>query len=134
MLAPSSNWISMYLPKRELLSFLVVLALPKASMIGLVAIMQDDEHHMSLPPFAPHPVITLTQNLFFNLCHSATTGFLLFANRFLIISSCKVTHDILGAHGFASTTMRWGERERINQYVQTLTSVFTYLSPETTIV
>jgi hypothetical protein len=28
---------SMYLPKRELLSFLVVLALPKASMIGLLA-------------------------------------------------------------------------------------------------
>jgi hypothetical protein len=27
----------MYLPKRELLSFLVVLALPKASMIGLLA-------------------------------------------------------------------------------------------------
>ncbi|KAH3682258.1 hypothetical protein WICPIJ_006768 [Wickerhamomyces pijperi] len=37
MVVLSLKRISKYLPKREELSFLVVLALPKASMIGLVA-------------------------------------------------------------------------------------------------
>jgi len=36
----------MYFPKREELSFLVVLALPKASMMGLVAVqnIRKNEH------------------------------------------------------------------------------------------
>lgn len=41
---------SMYFPKREELSFLVVFALPKASMIGLVAKICSS---VSLIPLAP---------------------------------------------------------------------------------
>src|SRR3954447_26652051 len=51
MLVALSNMISMYFPKREELSFLVVLALPNASMIGFVARIASSVLLMASWPF-----------------------------------------------------------------------------------